>query len=641
MVKRTKTSATPAVNAEAILQQQRGSLSATHGADPQWRRLRGYAFDPGLSQQFETAAINQTVFRIPWEPLMPGPVGEYVEVVDYDPASRAYYEPVDLESPFLVAADGCSPDEGNPQFHQQFVYAVSMLTIRNFERALGRRVLWARHDETRTRGDWDVFVQRLRVYPHAFRGANAYYSPAKKALLFGYFPASSSARGAQLPGGLVFTCLSHDIVAHETTHALLDSILPKYLSPTNPDALAFHEAFADIVALFQHFSFPEVLRHQISKTRGDLASQSLLGELAQQFGQATGLYGGLREAIGQINEKTGRWEPLEPNPLDYQRVQEPHERGAILVAAVFDAFLSIYRERVADLLRIATGGSGILPAGALPIDLVNRLTQQATKAAQHVLSMCIRALDYCPPVDVTFADYLRAIITADQDLVPDDDHHYRVAIIEAFRKRGIYPRNLRTLSQESLSWPRGKELNEQARSAIEFLANQLRDLPPKIQYRSSRRVVFKELLGYQVKIHNIILGKVDDQILGNLQNVTGLVFRSGPHVKGITVTHGAPSFRVESLRPVRRRGPNGEEINHVVIGITQRRQITHNGEKAEFPGGCTLILDLDTLHLRYAINKPIGDAQREAEFRRWLSDDPVGAELGASREPIAQLHSCA
>ena len=64
---------------------------------PQWRRLRGYAFDPGLSQQFETAAMNEITFRVPWEKLDVGPVGEYVEVVDYDPASRSFYDPVNLE----------------------------------------------------------------------------------------------------------------------------------------------------------------------------------------------------------------------------------------------------------------------------------------------------------------------------------------------------------------------------------------------------------------------------------------------------------------------------------------------------------------------------------------------------------------
>ena len=130
----------------------------------------------------------------------------------------------------------------------------------------------------------------------------------------------------------------------------------------------------------------------------------------------------------------------------------PHERGAILVAAVFDAFLSIYERRTADLIRLATGGSGLLQPGAIHPDLVARLAEEAARSAQHVLQMCIRALDYCPPVDITFGEFLRAIITADTDAVADDDLRYRVAFVEAFRKWGIYPRDLRTLSEDSLMW---------------------------------------------------------------------------------------------------------------------------------------------------------------------------------------------
>src|SRR5207344_1759801 len=131
-------------------------------------------------------------------------------------------------------------------------------------------------------------------------------------------------------------------------------------------------------------------------------------------------------------------------PEDYERSDEPHERGAVLVGAVFDAFISIYERRSADLVRLATGGSGVLTPGAIHPDLVKRLADEAAKSAQHVLTMCIRALDYCPPTDITFGEYLSAIITADCDAVADDDLRYRVAFIEAFRKRGLFPRDLRT-----------------------------------------------------------------------------------------------------------------------------------------------------------------------------------------------------
>ena len=33
--------------------------------------------------------------------------------------------------------------------------------------------------------------------------------------------------------------------------------------------------------------------------------------------------------------------------------------------------------------------------------------------------MAIRALDYCPPTDITFADYLSALLTIDREVVPD------------------------------------------------------------------------------------------------------------------------------------------------------------------------------------------------------------------------------
>src|SRR5262249_34423159 len=91
---------------------------------------------------------------------------------------------------------------------------------------------------------------QLKVAPHAFAEANAFYSKRDEALLFGYFAG---------PKGTIFTCLSHDIIAHETTHALLDGLRPRYLEPSSPHQAAFHEGFADVVALLSVFSIREVV----------------------------------------------------------------------------------------------------------------------------------------------------------------------------------------------------------------------------------------------------------------------------------------------------------------------------------------------------------------------------------------------
>src|SRR5213079_2329867 len=97
--------------------------------DPVYRYLRGYSLDPGFSTKLDTAVINEVIYRIPYERLEPGPIGEYVEVMDFDPASKCWYEPVNLSDEAIASQQGLAPSEGNPQFHQQFTYAVIMKTI--------------------------------------------------------------------------------------------------------------------------------------------------------------------------------------------------------------------------------------------------------------------------------------------------------------------------------------------------------------------------------------------------------------------------------------------------------------------------------------------------------------------------------
>lgn len=631
---------------------------------PDRRRLQVFAFDPLLSARVETMGVNQITVSVPWEDsLEPGPVGEYLEVIDDDPAGGCCYEPVNLNDPNLLATDGLAPSEGNPGFHQQMVYAVAMTTIRHFEQALGRKAIWRPRQATELgrRGDREEYVQRLRIYPHALREANAYYSRAKRALLFGYFPASTTAPGRNLPGGTVFTCLSHDIIAHETTHALLDGMHGRFLESSNPDVLAFHEAFADVVALLQHFSFPGVLRHQIAHTRGDLASQNLLGQLARQFGEAIGRYGALRDAIGQTDPVTGEWKPAHPDPAAYRTTFEPHARGAILVAAVFDAFLTIYRARIADLLRIATGGTGVLPDGEMHPDLVSRLAGEAAKSAQHVLTMCIRALDYCPPVDLAFGEYLRALITADTELVRHDDRGYRVAMIEAFRRRGLYPDDVRSLAPDSLLW-RGVDENPDAPDCESPFGPPAESPVRRANgwnLSAGREQMFEYARELRVDLRRWIerLRRTGDPTA--LGDLVGLALDDKAPRSIDRDERDRPRFEVHAVYPARRVGPDGQLIMNLVVEVTQTRKGFIDPDRQarvdrgldadapgdfEFRGGSTLVFDLETAEPRYIIRKGVLSEYRLRHRREHIASFGWGSLRATyfgrddGGEPFALLH---
>ena len=607
---------------------------------PPFRRLRIFAFDPAASRDLQTALINEAIIKLPWEGLEVGPVGDYVEMVDYDPASGGFYAPVDLNDRALLVQDGLPPSEGNPKVHQQMVYAVTMLTIRNFERALGRRVLWQARPP---RYFPNRYVDRLRLYPHALREANAYYSPAKKALLFGYFKASRSRAGNNMPGGLVFSCLSHDIIAHETTHAILDGLHRRLSEPSNPDCLAFHEGFADLVALFQHFTLPGPLRHLLSQQRGDLSRQSLLTGLASQFGHAIGHYGALRSAIDAVDPATGL-----PTTTLATVGTEPHDRGAVLVAAVFDAFVSVYRARVADLLRIATGDSQRFPDRDIHPDLVGRLADEASKVAGHLLRMCVRGLDYLPPMDVTFGDFLRAVITADADLVPEDERGYRIALAEAFRRRGIVPSDCRSLSIDNLMWgPPESDLPAGWLECLDTRKQETREETWKLEQNNCR--VLKEWLLDHPEEQKVIAVEL------------GICIGDGPKtIRQVRNTH-KPHFEVHSVRVVNRAGPDGLRQSQIILSITQerrgfrtdqqQRQADERGRPADgsgksftFRGGATVIADLATRVVKYVIRKNIASNERLARQRDFLLN-PKAVSAGATyfaeaggREPFALLH---
>lgn len=664
--------------------------------EPITRNLRIFAFDPSVAAQFDMAGISEVTIGVPWESkLLPGPIGEYIEVVDVDPASGAFYKPVDLNDPRILAQNGLPPSESNPQFHQQMVYAVAMATIVHFEQALGRVALWASHYERRQRRK---FVRRLRIYPHALRDRNAFYSPAKKALLFGYFPVGIKDE-YNTPGTIVFTCISHDIIAHEVTHALLDGVHPRFNEPVNPDVLAFHEAFADIVALFQHFSYPGLLRDQIARTRGDLGTDNLLGQLAQQFGKASGRGEALRNALGGKNPQTGKWELHKPDVHALEHAMEPHDRGAILVCAIFGAFLQVYRARTIDLYRIATEGTGVLREGAIHPDLSNRLATEAARCALQTLQMCIRAIDYCPPVGITFGDYLRAIVTSDYEFNREDPFGYRLAFVENFRRWGIHPQGMRTTSVEGLLWPDGDSAEEttavnQHREGLRalFMEEQSGDVPEEsgedegtetfnAESETQEPPTFSVLKPWNlesdrletwksVRANAIILWRWLVQGQGReLAPALGLILddNEAPLTVFRTRRDNRVAVEVHSVRTAIRRSPRGATLTDLVVEITQRRRGYFDPEKQKamdaqrspqgisaqhhdfvYRAGCTLVFNPQTNEVRRVIRTPgtIADDVQLERVRHYLVEggsEPDNAfamsrQVMNAREPFALLH---
>lgn len=393
---------------------------AASAARPATRKLTIVAQDPSVRVNGRILTADVTV---PAEDLAPGPTGYRVKVVDYDASSDTLYK-----------AKAFKPNPGdrdlltNPAFHAQNVYAIAMRILARFEFALGRRI------------SWGFDGHQIHIAPHAFADANAFYSETDRGLFFGYFAGRN--------GRPVFTCLSHDVVAHETTHAILDGLRDRYTEPSSPDQAAFHEAFADIVALLSVFALPDVVRQLLDRPypgrrRGGgrfvdarflkpnaLKEWVLLG-LAEEMGQE------LAEVRGGALRQSAKLKPSR-TLLRTAEFQEPHRRGEILVAAVMNAFVSIWTRRIQLL--------GSFKGNTKDRSLV---VEEGAKAADHLLTMAIRAIDYCPPIEITFADYLSALLTADGEMVREDPHGYRETLRACFREFGIDPS---PLAQRDGTW---------------------------------------------------------------------------------------------------------------------------------------------------------------------------------------------
>jgi hypothetical protein len=390
------------------------------------REMTVIAQDPSV-RTADGKHIVMSKVTVPAEILAKGPRGYRIHVIDYDSTTEGYHGahelPAEYEKEPKTWQDGALSILVDYRFHAQNVYALVMKTLARFEFALGRRI------------GWSFAAHQLNVAPHAMVDANAFYSPADQGLVFGYFTGTS--------GKAVYTCLSHDVVVHETTHALVDGLREKYMMPSSPDQAAFHEGYSDVIALLSVFSQRELveellcLKDKVARKRRTLApdlvtakalkASALLG-LAEQMGEE------MQDARGDALRRSVTIEPA-PDILLRPEFEEPHRRGEVFSAAVLNVFVGVWENRIVG---VGQGdGLGTFPDGRYSL---RRVAEEGAAVADYLATMLIRALDYMPPVHVTFGDVLSAMLTADREIRPDDSRYeLRKKLVERFVAYGIKP----------------------------------------------------------------------------------------------------------------------------------------------------------------------------------------------------------
>jgi hypothetical protein len=372
--------------------------------------------------------------------FLDGPVTKRVAILNFDSESGQLSPGVPFQRP-ANAKDAASyviknqADLNSLDFNQVSVFATILNTMYMFEEAdtLGRPLTWAFNGP------------QLLVIPRAGEWSNAFYERETHSLQFFYFHPETS------PDKPVYTSLSHDIVCHETGHAILDGIAPDLYNCISPQALALHEAIADLTALTLALRSDPLRQAVLYQTGGDLKGKTAFSRVAEEFGRARDPNAESLRSL--FNERT--LDPKDESKDEFGKPNrvarnEPHDLSEVLSGAFYSVLVKIFESKKQK--KDATTGK--------PYDLNKALWV----AAERFKRMIFRALDYLPPGEVSFADYGRAIIASDQASHPNEKQE-RQWICKEFVKRHMVS------SEDALKVETSFEARELANIDLQTLAD--------------------------------------------------------------------------------------------------------------------------------------------------------------------------
>ncbi|WP_426341667.1 hypothetical protein ACN9MZ_08015 [Pseudoduganella sp. S-14] len=345
-----------------------------------------------LLQQPSLPRLKDTA--LPTRPAAAPPAGARVLIWKQDPSvselgTRKIFLPgVILEGPrdarITYGQPGIAPVSPNAfgdfimapdtdQFDAVHAFAVVRSTLTMYQRVLSRAdnsapLPWAWNSSSNT--------DPLQVFPHGLPNVmNAYYSRSDRALKFGDFVPTGAT-------GRVFTCRSFDIVSHETGHAVLDGLKPKWiLNSAPPQTGGLHESFGDLTAIFLALSQLDQVEAVIAQTKADLHDKTFLADMAEQFGLALGRPNGLRNADNDLKlSETGN---------------EVHAISQVFTGAIYDILADIFSfERAPGLRDDAACLHGV---------------------AGYLCSLVLRALVAAPDADAKYADVVNQMLRIAQE----------------------------------------------------------------------------------------------------------------------------------------------------------------------------------------------------------------------------------
>lgn len=530
-----------------------------------------------------------------------GPVCPRVAVLDFDPQTRQLrpgtrFRPqgvgrtVSCYDLGPVELDADSPIDAfeADAFIQVSPFATVLHTLDFFEgsQILGRRLRWSFPSD------------QLLVVPRAGEMQNAYYDRDSGSLQFFYH------RSAE--GHTVYTALSHSIVVHETTHAILDAIAPDLYDAITPQSLALHEAVADISAIAQTLTNEMVVFSLDAITGATVDGLEVLSRIAEEFGSDVRFDQGASFLRRMRNHRT--LDPADDGVDEFGVPNRPDPTDVYGVSQVLSgAIYSIFEQR---MLATKRGGEW------------DTLEKIYCPAAQRVARIVFRALDYLPPGEASFADYGRAfaaaaattyaepqieqrwlaeefrrrgIIAGEDDLAPPDDLGVLEPGVELLRlvDDAEAARSFAAKHRELLGIPRGTdfEVLPPAVASRSFGSRREEDRTPELVFK----VRWKELEGHRI-------GEGYGSKWAVTRGTALVVDAKAGAVLSLLTTDAAPS-RAEERRALLRRwadegrlrsdkealGPDGRPLVDVVVAST------HKGVSAVAGSGRTLHLAAEEL----------------------------------------------